>query len=315
MITWDYLRYNYSNYLRLQPGNYQYKVYFYEGAPVEINGKAYDLSCKDVFPVSVAENREAFCEMVQYAMGLFNSLGLGVTFEYLGHDIVDTYKTEFRVNNINAIVYYNGFPYGGLGGFFPNKKEFGVAMHLGKTKDRNRYLGELVHEMLHCLGIGHKFTSKTVFTGKQVSKWIIEKDVVAAEGESIRISDDSVHGVDVIYGVDTKFRVSGTVRDREKYNHAEAFLFKWHKDIDKREMLYQTLVDSTGHFEFRLRHKENVKNGFKILCVGRDDNGWYWNGLDRQSPNIFHFWNKHISYKNINLNLYTEDSSTILATL
>jgi len=315
MITWDYTKYTYDNYLRLQPGNYPYKVYFYEGEPVEINGKTYDLSCRDVFPVSVAEDREAFCEMVQYAMGLFNGLGLGITFEYLGHDTVSTYRTEFRVGDGNAIVYYNNFPYGGLGGFFPNKKEFGVAMNLGKTKEYNRYLGELVHEMLHCLGIGHKFTSKTVFTGRQVSKWTIEKDLIAIDGQPANISDDSIHGLDVIYKTDTKFRASGTIRDREKFNHAEAFLFKWHKDIDKREMLYQTLVDSTGYFEFRLRHKENIKNGFKILCVGRGGNGWYWNGMDRQSRNKFGFWNKHISYKNINLNLYTEDSSIILATL
>lgn len=312
MIPWDYTKHTYTDYLRLQPGIYPYKVYFYEGEPVELNGKTYDLSCKDVFPNSIADDKEEFCEMVQYVMDLFNYLNIGIEFVYQGHDVVTEYKTEFRVNSANAIVYYNGFPWGGLGGFFPNKKEIGVAMHIGKTKDYNRYLGELVHEMLHCLGIGHKFTSKTVFTGKQVSKWIIEKDVVATEDGIVGISKDSVHGVDVIYKTDTKFKVSGTIQDREKFSHAEAFLFKWHKDRDKREMLYQTTIDSTGYYEFRLRSKEDVSNGFKILCVGRDDKGWCWNGVDRQSINQFRFWHKHVSYKNIHLDLRTDNSDVIL---
>lgn len=316
MIPWDYTRHTYENYLKLQPGIYPYKVYFYEGEPVEIGGKAYDLSCKDVFPVAVAENRDEFCEkVVQYAMGLFNSLGLGVTFEYLGHDIVDTYKTEFRVNNINSIVYYNGFPYGGLGGFFPNKKEFGVAMHIGKEKEYNRYLGELVHEMLHCLGLGHKFTTKTIFTGKQVSEWIIEKDLIALDGELPRISDDSTHGVDVIYETDVKFKVSGYIRNSEKFEHTEAFIVGWSKLLHNRKLLYQTTIDANGYYEFSLRHKNGLEKGFKILCVGKNGDSYYWNDLSRQPVDRFKFWRRHTRYRNVHLNLFTEDSGIILSTL
>ena len=249
MIPWDYKKKQYGTYLKMNAGNYPYKVYFYEGEPVEIKGATHDFSCKDIFPIAAAKDKDEFCNIVKEALQPLNDLDFGVTFEFLGHDVTDKYGFEFvRRDGMNALVYYNHYLWGGLALFFPDGKEFGCGLYLSNTHIKNKYIGELRHEITHCLGFGHKATSTTIFSGEQLKGHFVISGLNWKEGDPYEFSEDTIHGIDTVYDIDTKFAVSGSVRGVLEYDQAEAFLVRWHKDGGKRRIIYHTPLYSTRPF-------------------------------------------------------------------
>jgi len=68
----------------------------------------------------------------------------------------------------------------------------------------------LRHEITHCLGFGHKATSTTIFSGEQLKGHFVISGLNWKEGDPYEFSEDTIHGIDTVYDIDTKFAVSGS---------------------------------------------------------------------------------------------------------
>ena len=274
MLPWKFqqLQYIYSNFWRINLGIYNYKVLFFEK-------EGHPYSCKNKFPLTLSDNsivtKDEFAEIVKEAFKSFNSLNLGITFNYIGQEITDREHIAFDTkDNINAITYFWNYKYGGLAGPM-SKYEFGIKADLINRGRREWYIGVIRHELLHCLGFGHKDDNIKSLKTSPVINGLHNK------GE---FSEDSIHGLKTIYNIPTKYEVSGRVVDFNlySYDYIEAFIVNW----KNKELCYQSPVDSLGDFEFRL--DKPIKQ-FKLFILGKEKNKYYrFNRINKpRKMNIF----------------------------
>lgn len=256
MIPWWHKEEVYGSYWRMNGGQYDYKVLFYEK-----EGDKY--SCKDKFPIVLSTGqsitKEEFVGIVREAIQQINDLDFGLRFNFTGHGVTDTDDLAWDTKDgVGAIVYYWKFSAGGLSAPF-GRKDFGVKACLDGGMGREWYIGVARHEMTHALGFAHKGNMFDENTNKMPF-------VTGINGE---MTEDTVHGFDIVYGKDTNFKILGKVADKTKYEQGQAFLVDW----GRKELVFQSPIDPNGYFEFRLRKR--IKT-FKILILSKEESSPVW---------------------------------------
>lgn len=228
MIPYKRNSLKYGSFLRLPKGVYGIDVNFYADKSGEIlfpyqfkNGKkAEDISgyvFNVVFPV----------------FQKFSDLKLDISFVIKNIN----FYTDEPVIKLNTIVYHqNGqsISYALAKGVDGIKIKMGIAPQGETTIEGAQAV--LAHEMLHGLGFNHK----DVGWVKTRPKYY-KLDV---------FNPDDVHGLDVVYNYDGKYKISGYFDQAREYPGAEVYIISKSGDL-----CYQTPVDIDGFYEFRLRRK------------------------------------------------------------
>ena len=107
----------------------------------------------------------------------------------------------------------------------------------------------LAHELLHAIGFQHKDGGLI----KTRPKYYNNADQTC-------FNRDDIHGMDVVYKHDSKYKIHGYVGEAGVYQKAEAYIINKHNDL-----VYQTPVDRNGYYEFRLRRKLFNDDMFRLL--------------------------------------------------
>ena len=254
MLPWWYKTQTYNNYWRMNNGIYSYKVLFYEK-----DNDPY--SCKDKFPLLLSDNylitKDDFINIVKEAFNQINNLGFGLTFNCIGYDSTDTDIAFNMSDNDNTLVYYWNWNYGGLSAPF-SKTGFGIKLDLINKGRKEWYIGCIRHEMTHVLGFAHKgiknpFKNTSIIEGYKIKK---------------EMTEDTIHGIDTIYNINTPYKIYGNVTDKNLYEFGEAYLIDWKNKLIR----YQAPIDSNCYFEFRLRKRIRK---FKVLVCSKESNYLY----------------------------------------
>lgn len=269
MLPWNYKKENYGSYWRLDTGVYDFYVFFWDED---------QYSCRDAFPMKidniVYHNEDEFVEgVVLPVIDWYNSLQLDISFQYLGWEYAS--ETEFGYiedkeaaidfemisKGCSGFIYYKNWNFGGLAA--PYDDYFKIKLTLSNTWGKDFLQSSLRHEMTHSLGFAHV---------NVINGFIGYTPVVKPDGKQ-----DIVHGLDVVYNTNTPFHITGYVLDRDQLPHTEVYLVDW----THNEITYQSPVDSTGYFEFRLR---NPLNKYKLFVLSKYDDFYKFNNVRKQEP-------------------------------
>lgn len=261
MLPWHRKVETYKNYWHMEKKVYPYRIFFYEK-----EGDVY--SCKDKFPIICANKtvfiKDAFIDYVKTALAQINDLNIGISFEYKGYESTDRDDLAFLMKDgINAIVYYFSYKWGGLSAPF-SKNEFGIKVDLVNNVRKEWFISCLRHEMTHALGFAHKDDNFKGLKGQPVINGI------DGMGE---FSADTIHGIKAVYGVESKFVINGKL-DVNGYENAQIFIY----DTEGKNILYQSPIDNTGYFEFRI---DNAIKSFNVLAIGKKEEKYWFGKLNK----------------------------------
>lgn len=261
MITWYRKAETYKNYWHMEKKVYPYKIFFYEK-----EGDTY--SCKDKFPITCTDKtiftKDTFIDYVRNALDQINDFNIGISFEYKGYEPTDRDDLAFLTKDgINAIVYYFNYKWGGLSAPF-SKNEFGIKIDLVNNVKKEWFVGCIRHEMTHALGFAHKDDDFKGLKGQIV--------INGFDGLG-EFSADTIHGIKAVYDIESKFVINGQT-DTVGTENAQIFIY----DAKTKNILYQSPIDNTGYFEFRI---DNAIKKFNILAIGKKEKKYWFGKLNK----------------------------------
>lgn len=265
MIPWYKTTEKYGTYWKMNYGEYFYTVYFYEkeGDPT---------SCKDKFPIKKIDGslftKDDLCQMIQASMNVFNESDFGLKFIFKEHRTTSFDNLAFDMSDkISAIViYWNAPDWSGLSAPF-SQTQMGMKISVGENVADAGIDGIIKHEMEHVLGFNHK---ESLFT--EYLDWR-NADFVGKLEKPGGLSLDTLHGLDTVYNIYSDYTIRGRVRGFDKRKNAQAYLIDC-DNWDSKKPLYQSPVDISGYYEFRLRHS---LSRWKLLLLAYNDSRFYFN--------------------------------------
>lgn len=262
MIPWYKDSQTYGNFWRMNYGEYPYTVYFYEK-------EGDSTSCKDKFPIKRKDGtlftKDDLCKKIESAMNIFNEADFGLKFTFAEHKVTEYDNTAFDMSDGKSaiVVYWNHPNWSGLSAPF-SQGQMGMKISIGENVANNGVAGVIKHEMEHVLGFNHK---ESLFT--EYLDWR-NADFVCKLEKPRGLSLDSLHGIDTIYNIYSDYTVCGRIRGFDKRKNAQAYIIDW----DTKKPLYQSPVDASGYYEFRLRYR---LRRWKLLLLSCNDGMFYFN--------------------------------------
>jgi len=262
MLPWHRKTEKYGGYWHMNKGEYPYKIFFYE----KENDK---YSCKDKFPITCPDKtvftKDSFVEYIQKALKQINEMNLGITFNYLGCESTDSDDLAFLMKDgVNAMVYYFEPQWGGLSAPF-SENEFGIKLALINNVRKEWFIGSIRHEMAHALGFDHKDDNY---------KGITKQVVINGFDNLGEFTADTIHGIKTVYDIESKYIINGNIKDTNGLENLQVFIY----NAKTKEILYQSPVDSTGYFEFRLDYPIRK---FNVLAIGKKEQQYYFGKLSK----------------------------------
>jgi hypothetical protein len=190
-------------------------------------------------------------DVVMPMLDQFNSFGLNTQFRLKGVDLTD------KVGCMPGGILYE---YKAMSQCYLKQKKIAIRMGIVETSEAKGLLEVLKHEFIHALGFCHKsdnFGIRREFYDKK------------------EFNRDDVHGLDVVYNYASKIMIFGHLKSINNYDVAEAYIMN-----ATNELVYQSPIDSTGYFEFRLRKKPPDQLRF---CVrAKDKNGILYTSVSKK---------------------------------
>lgn len=242
MLPNRYSKLSYGKFLRLPDGNYNLDILFHRDIVFPYN-----------FTNGIAGDHTIYAEIVvSETFRRFNKLNLPINLTWDYYDITERIAFAYH----NSIVYT---PHSGSMAFaLPdagNALRIKMFVAPDGTVDTEGCISTLFHEILHAVGFQHKDAG--VIKGYRPKYY------------QPSLNNDDIHGLDVVYGHDTKYKINCNLDTRGEFKLADAYIIN-----DNGKLCYQSPVDKYGYAEFRLRKK--FGDTFRLLIIGQKDNMlWY----------------------------------------
>lgn len=308
---------------KLTASSYNYKIYFYVGDEKNSNNEKYSVASRFEYDESSKRYKyngktkaEIASDIATNMIAELNTLGFGVTFNFVPHtgtlsnEKEDAYyETTIApwINSANSLWYIDS-----------DADEFSriVIVNPGSPQARaetnsiriimagfgfyktNRewYKSAILHEIgMHGCGFNHKDRIRNYPSSGTITNVYGNRNLGLApfqEGfiHPSEITEDTFSGISIAYNKTATCKVYGQIQDttnNRKWFY-DGFGVAFIVDNYKKEMVYQSPIDQSGYFEFRLfvMPPSTVKHTL-LICSGEfleyfidsivDDQGnWSW---------------------------------------